>query len=138
MEFEGIIEKVTQEASGTSQSGNAWRKREFIFAYFENPTDRFPEKVVLPLMNDKLDMYNPQEHDVVRIGYGHRVREYNNRFYTENYIYKYEVIKKHNAPAEAAGALTDEQKAAIEAAKKIGTDATPQPEKKEDDDDLPF
>jgi hypothetical protein len=47
MEFEGRITKVLPVRSGTSQRGNEWKALPFVFAYYENPDQRWEDKVLL-------------------------------------------------------------------------------------------
>ena len=53
MEFKGIIYKVLETTSGKSRDGKEWQKQEFIFEFFEHDTDRYSDKVVLSVMNDR-------------------------------------------------------------------------------------
>lgn len=47
MEFEGRITRVLPTRGGTSQRGNEWKALPFVFAYFENPDQRWEDKVLL-------------------------------------------------------------------------------------------
>ena len=47
MEFEGRITRVLPVRSGTSQNGNEWKRLPFVFAYYENPDQRWEDKVLL-------------------------------------------------------------------------------------------
>ena len=47
MEFEGRITKVLPVRSGTSQRGNEWKILPFVFAYYENPDQRWEDRVLL-------------------------------------------------------------------------------------------
>lgn len=47
MEFEGRIIRVLPTRGGTSQRGNEWKALPFIFAYYENPDQRWEDKVLL-------------------------------------------------------------------------------------------
>ena len=102
MEFKGRIYKVLDEQTGTNKEGKVWRRLEFIFEYFENENDRYSDKVVLSIMNDRIDQYKPQENDNVLIGFGHNVREYQGRWYNELRMYKYEhLVNDQSKEAEA-------------------------------------
>ena len=95
MQFRGRIYKLMPLQEGTSTQGNPWQRLEFIFEYFEQPTDRYSDKVVLSIMNDRIRECDLHEGDEVIIGFGHSVREYNGRYYNELRAYK---IEKFNAP----------------------------------------
>jgi hypothetical protein len=47
MEFEGRIIRVLPTRGGTNQRGNEWKALPFIFAYYENPNQRWEDKVLL-------------------------------------------------------------------------------------------
>ena len=47
MEFEGRITRVLPVRSGTSQNGNEWKRLPFVFSYYENPDQRWEDKVLL-------------------------------------------------------------------------------------------
>ena len=48
MEFDGRILKILPKRSGKSQrTGNEWVAQPFVFEFFEHPTDRYSDKVVL-------------------------------------------------------------------------------------------
>lgn len=47
MEFDGRIIRVLPTRSGTSQSGNEWKRLPFVFAYYENGEQRWEDKVLL-------------------------------------------------------------------------------------------
>ena len=70
--------KVLPERKGTSErTGNEWHALPFIFEYFENPSDRYSDKVLLETFDENII---PQivENLPVRIGFGHHVREFTN------------------------------------------------------------
>lgn len=79
MEFTGRIMKVLPMRTGMStKTGNEWRSVPFVFEYFENPSDRYSDKVLLETFDEKII---PQivENLPVRIGFGHHVREYTSK-----------------------------------------------------------
>ena len=92
MKFEGKIFKVFPTQSGTSQRGE-WMKQDFIFEYFEQPTDRYADRVLLSIMNDRIREYDLHEGDEVIIGFGHNTREYQGRYFNEIRIYHFEKVK---------------------------------------------
>ena len=68
MEVQGRIVRVLGETSGTNQQGNPWRKFEYLFGYYENPSDIYERHVVLSFMNDRVDQYkNFKENDKVKV-----------------------------------------------------------------------
>lgn len=99
MEFKGRIYKVLPLQSGTSAKGDTWQRLDFIFEYFERETDRWSDKVLLSVMNDRIREYDIHEGDEVLIGFGHSVREYQGRYYNDLRIYKYESLTKTPIPS---------------------------------------
>ena len=111
MEVKGRIKKVLQVRSGVSQrTGNEWKALPFVVEFFENPTDRFPDSVVVETMDTNL-MPSIREGVDVKIGISHHVREYEGRMYNEVRMYRFELIGSQQ-PADnvqAAGANNNPQ-----------------------------
>lgn len=132
MEVKGRIKKVLQVRSGVSQrTGNEWKALPFVVEFFENPTDRFPDSVVVETMDTNL-MPNIREGVDVKIGISHHVREYEGRMYNEVRMYRFELIGSQQ-PADNVQAA--------------GANNSPQPQQNAptgtenaggDSDDLPF
>ena len=101
MQFQGRIYKLFPVQSGTSQRGE-WTKQDFIFEYFEQPTDRYADRVLLSIMNDRIKDYDLHEGDEVIIGFGHNTREYQGRYFNDIRLYHFEKVKQvgnNDAPA---------------------------------------
>ena len=61
---------------GVSQrTGKEWKSQPFIFEYFENPTDRYSDTVLLETHDDHI-ISQLREGLKVTIGFGHHVRDY--------------------------------------------------------------
>lgn len=100
MEFTGRVKKILPARSGVSQrTGNEWKALPFIFEYFENPTDRFADTVLLETFDTNV-IDNLKEGMEIRCGFGHRTREYDGKTYNELRLYKIESVKRENKPAE--------------------------------------
>ena len=138
MEFQGRIAKILPVRSGVSQrTGNEWKTLPFIFEYFENPTDRFADSVMLETFDTKV-IENLKEGMEVRCGFGHRTREYEGKTYNELRLYKIESVRKKQQPAgQAAGAVEGQQPTVTTAAEQSQQPAGQQQEGG-DTDDLPF
>ena len=132
MEVKGRIKKVLQVRSGVSQrTGNEWKALPFVVEFFENPTDRFPDSVVVETMDTNL-MPSIREGVDVKIGISHHVREYEGRMYNEVRMYRFELIGSQQ-PADNV--------------QTAGANNSPQPQQNAptgtenaggDSDDLPF
>lgn len=103
MEFQGRIFKVLSQKVGTKSDGSEWRSQDFIFEYFESAEQRYADRVVLTVMNERIREYDLHEGEEVRIGFSHSCREYNGRWYNDVRIYKFEKV------AKAAPAVVDSQ-----------------------------
>ena len=100
MEYQGRIRKVLPVRTGTSQrTGNNWKCLPFVFEYFENETDRWPDSVVLETFDEKV-INSLKEGMEVRCGFGHRAKEYDGKTFNELRLYKIESVKSSEQPAQ--------------------------------------
>ena len=144
MEFRGRILKVSPVQSGTSSAGKEWKRQEFQFEYFENPTDRWTDKVALSLMNDRI-IPDLQEGEEVVCGFSHNIRDWNGKAFNDLRCYKLERVAKATAqPTPTDNGQTHPQASPqppqSTQAQQVGGNATPLQSVQEGDDDgvLPF
>ena len=123
MEIQGKIYKVLPTRTGKKADGSEWRSQEFIVEFFETADQRWSDKVVLNVMNDRIDEYQLREGDEVHVGFSHGVREYQGKYYPDFRIYKFEKV---GAQSQSA-VKSDPQPTPV---------AAPQPQQA--NDDLPF
>lgn len=135
MEFEGRVMKLLPVRSGQKSDGSEWRSQEFVFEYFENPDNWWSEKVVLSLMNERIDEYQLKEGDEVRVNFGHSVREYQGRYYNEMRLRK---LTKKEHPSSDEDAQKKEEPAAVAQGKTTQRPPHQQGAVEEKKDDLPF
>lgn len=129
MEFQGRIRKVLPLRSGTSQrTGNNWKCLPFVFEFFENETDRWPDSVVLETFDEKV-IANLQEGMEVRCGFGHRAKEYDGKTFNELRLYKIESVKGSEQPAQQPQSQPASEQPAAQ---------NQQQQAQEQPDDLPF
>ena len=133
MEFQGRIAKLLPIRQGVSQrTGNEWQSLPFIFEYFENPSDRYADSVMLETFDTKV-IENLKEGMEVRCGFGHKTREYTKDGKTmiinDIRLYKIESVHKEQPAGHAAGMAGGQQHGAAPALQQQGGG---------DDDDLPF
>ena len=93
----GTVQSVLPLQSGTSKSGNEWKKQEYILETIE----QYPRKVKFDLFGDKVDQYPLQEGNVVTIFVNIESREFNGRWYTDVRAWKVE-----NGDQRAEGVAT--------------------------------
>lgn len=135
MVFDGQIAEVMPVQSGVSKtSGNEWRSQSFVFEYFENPTDRYADRVVLEVMNERIDALQLKQYDKVRVGFGHSVREYQGRKFNQLRCYSIEKLVAYGADrSNGSAGQVDGQVAGQQA--QVAQEAGQEGGKK---DDLPF
>ena len=151
MEFQGRIARLLPIRQGVSQrTGNEWKSLPFIFEYFENPSDRYADSVMLETFDTNV-IDNLQEGMEVRCGFGHRTREYTKDGKTmiinDIRLYKIESVRKaQNQPAQQANGQAvgqqpaTQQQAAHAAPFPPNVDANGNPINNQEGgtDDLPF
>lgn len=118
MEITGKVALVLPIASGTSKSGNAWQKREFVI----QTAGQYPKKVCLQLFGERVNEC-PSEGDDVKVSFDAESREYNGRWYTQLNAWK---VEKQGAPQPLPAAVQTSAPANASA-------PAPNPE-----DDIPF
>ena len=132
MEFQGRIAKLLPIRQGVSQRpGNEWKSLPFIFEYFENPSDRYADSVMLETFDEKV-INNLKEGMEVRCGFGHKTHEYTKDGKTmiinDIRLYKIESVRKEQ-PAVNTDRVGAQQQ---------GATPSPQQQGGGDEDDLPF
>lgn len=136
MKFKGRVKTILPKRSGVSQrTGNEWQALPFIFEYFENPTDRFADTVLLETFDTKVIEVLKENMEVI-CDFGHKIREYEGKIYNEIRLYKIESVQRASRqPADGTTQVgtsnnpTPPQNAATGAENNAGG---------QDDDDLPF
>lgn len=127
---------VGQIQSGTSQNtGNQWRKQEFVVEWYESPSDTQSQKIVLSVMNDNIDKLNVQIGDKLEVRFDLRYREYNGKYYMDVYA-PFDSMKKVGGlqpTDEAAGTGTNTQQAQA-----AGQQQIPEQQEEWKGDDLSF
>ena len=133
MELQGRIVRVLGETSGTNQQGNPWRKLEYLFGFYENPSDLYERTIVLSFMNDHIDTnkgYNVG--DVVKVRVAMKCREYpagSGRYFND--IYNGDLMMVQKATPATGGQQTASQPASA-------PQQQPQQQEGGKADDLPF
>ena len=103
MKFQGRIRQVLPLRQGVSQrTGNEWKALPFVFEYFEAPTDRYADSVVIETFDENV-INNLKEGMEVICGFSHRVREYEGKFYNELRLYTIESVQHANAAQGQTG-----------------------------------
>ena len=100
MEIEGKVILDIPMVSGTSRTGNPWRKKEWVLETFGN----FPRKVKFDTFGDRVDTVRFEVGKNYRVSVDAESREYNGRWYTDLRAYAAQEIGDNNygSPAPAA------------------------------------
>ena len=98
MELQGRVVKVLPTTSGVSeQTGNQWQKQEFIFGFYENPSDIYECQIKLSLRNEKIQQYNLAENDRIKVRVRLNCREYpqsSGKYYNDIYCGDITIMQK--------------------------------------------
>ena len=85
MEITGVVKSVMPTQTGTSQSGKAWQKREFII---EETVRNYPNSLVITAFGDRVEKLNTlRVGDCVTARFDTQVREYNGRAFNNITLY---------------------------------------------------
>lgn len=85
MELQGKCIVALSIESGTSKSGNAWQKRNFVI---ETP-GQYPKKVCMQLFGDKVNEC-PNVGEEVKVSFDAESREWNGKWFTQLNAWKVE------------------------------------------------
>ena len=100
MEITGKIIQVLPPVSGTSKTGNPWKKREYVLETQET----YPKKVFFDFFNDRADQYPLEGGQTIKLSFDIESREYNGRWYTSIRGWKAEHLDGAAAPQQPAPA----------------------------------
>lgn len=129
MELTGRVVRVLPIASGTNKQGNQWQKQEFIFGFYENPSDIYERNIKLDLMNERIEKYKLAENDKIKVRIALSCREYpqgSGKYFNDIRTGDITIIKKagtdvaqqpagdaagvvSNQPAEDAAGVSDKE-----------------------------
>lgn len=85
MEITGVVKSVMPTHNGTSQSGKAWQKREFII---EETVGNYPNSMVITAFGDRVEKLNTlRVGDYVTVRFDTQAREYNGRAFNNITLY---------------------------------------------------
>lgn len=103
--IKGQIIVALPETSGTSKSGNAWRKREYVL----QTDDKYPKKIAFSVMNDKIDQLGLRQGVTAEVSVDIESREYNGKWYTSVSAYAATIEGAGQAPQQNSAPTPGEQ-----------------------------
>ena len=80
MEVRGKIIVVQPIQTGEGKNGT-WKKQEYVIEYDRNA--QYPRKMMFNLWGDRIDQFNIQEKQDLKISFDIDCREYNGRWYND-------------------------------------------------------
>lgn len=93
LEITGKLIQKLPEVGGTSKSGNAWKKQEFVI----ETDDQYPKKICANLWGDNADVLNNfQIGENVKMSFNIESREFNGRWYTDVRAWKLEKVNNNS------------------------------------------
>ena len=102
MEITGVVKSVMPTQTGTSQSGKAWQKREFII---EETVGNYPNSLVITAFGDRVEKLNTlRVGDYVTARFDTQVREYNGRAFNNITLYDITQPQSQAQPQSYMGA----------------------------------
>lgn len=108
MILQGRIDKLLPLTGGVNAEGKDWKKLEFLFEYYENPSDIFSRKVCLSVMNERIDTLNLAEGDEIRVRVGLGCREFKGRYYNDIRTGDVTILKKADGSTPAVASSKDD------------------------------
>lgn len=126
MEVQGKIIVKLPPVSGTSKSGNAWSKQEYVLETQET----YPKKIFFSFFGDRANQYPLEVGQFVNLSFDIDSHEYNGRWFTNISGWKAELVNQ-NAPT--TGTVPPVEQFTPEA-----TSFNPQADATASTDDLPF
>ena len=137
MIIEGRVTKVEVKTGISENTGNPWKRVEFVVEYKEFPTDRFYDHIKLESFHESV-VESIKEGMIVKATVSHRTHEYNGNTYNDIILNEVHCVRKQAQAVEgqyaAAAANMAEQHDQTPAAANVPTEE----QEVEDPDDLPF
>ncbi len=118
MEVRGNVIVVQPVQTGEGRNG-IWKKQEYVIEYDQH--SQYPRKMMFNLWGDRIEQYNIQEGQSVRVSFDIDCREYNGRWYND--------IRAWKVEADEGGDASFPQTA---------SPPTPEIQPSDDNSDLPF
>ena len=122
MEVKGVVTTVLPVQTGEGKNGT-WKKQDYVIEY--DQSSQYPRKMLFNLWGDKIDQYNIQEGQTVRVSFDIDCREYNGRWYNDIRAWKVD-------PDDGSGIASGQQYPDMSPA------AAPSVSPSNDGSDLPF
>jgi hypothetical protein len=100
MEVKGKIIAVQPVQSGEGRNG-AWKKQDYVIEYEQDT--QYPRKLMFNLWGEKIDQYNIQLEQILRVSFDIDCREYNGRWYNDIRAWRVETGTDDAMPPDTGG-----------------------------------
>jgi hypothetical protein len=87
MEIKGKVISVQPVQTGEGRNGT-WKKQDYVIEY--DPNSQYPKKMMFNLWGEKIDQFNIQEGQLLKVSFDIDCREYNGRWYNDIRAWKVE------------------------------------------------
>ncbi|MGH2643193.1 MAG: DUF3127 domain-containing protein [Chitinophagaceae bacterium] len=126
LEITGKVVKVLPEQSGTSKTGNAWKKGGFIIETESN----FPKKICFTAWGDLSSQVNSlKEGQNLKVSFDVESREFNDKWYTDLKAWKIDATGSEITPGKTESPSISKPESVTEPASESSEESS---------DDLPF
>jgi len=98
MEISGKIIVVQPIQTGEGKNGQ-WKKQDYVIEY--DPNSQYPRRMMFNLWGEKIDQYQIQEGQQLRVSFDIDCREYQGRWYND--IRAWKIEPEEGAPSVASG-----------------------------------
>ena len=132
---------VMPSRSGTSQrTGNAWMSQEYLMDYYWWPNQTIASRMLIKVFGkDRIEQYNLQEGDEVKIRFHVEANEYNGRWYNDTRVDGVTFVGASESKNHPQTAQSDATAAQSDAVEQPTTPKEKEPQKPQNTDDgLPF
>ena len=102
MEVKGVVVSVQPVQIGEGRNG-AWKKQDYVVEY--DQSSQYPRKMMFNLWGDKIDQFNIQEGQTIRVSFDIDCREYNGRWFNDIRAWK---VEPEDGSATIPGQLADQ------------------------------
>lgn len=123
MEFTGKVIAALPPRGGVSQKGNSWKSQQFVL---REEKDKYPQTTVVEVFGeDKLNEFNLQVGEFVKVAFDINADEYNGRWYNRLRVFAVERVGDAPAQQNLGAAIYQKPKKQEETPEPQGNDQLP-------------
>jgi hypothetical protein len=142
MELQGRVVRLLPLKEGVSQStGNPYRTQDFIFGFYESPSDIYERNILLNVRNENIEKYKLAENDKIKVRIALSCREYpqgSGKYFNDIRTGDITIIQKANAEGTQQPAQPANNGQTVSNPQPQQNAATGGENQGDESDDLPF